>query len=173
MTVDHSLGQYCLVLLMIESAMLPVQEAGNLEDPNWRVPDPGFMEQQYMGGGFTFGVPTAQHLDFSGPGGPALATRKLSQIFMKQQKSHQHHHYYIVIVVVFVLVVWYGVHPRFHCCKTSEAQTRSGAFSPLGDECSSPCPCPFSLPLTHSLTLPVLPPPLPMLLSPHLPLPAP
>ncbi|KAL3157245.1 hypothetical protein ABBQ38_001481 [Trebouxia sp. C0009 RCD-2024] len=52
-----------------------MQEAGNLEDPNWRVPPPNFMEQQYMGGGFTFGVPNAEHLDFSGPGGPALATK--------------------------------------------------------------------------------------------------
>lgn len=58
--------------------MLFAQEAGNLEDPNWRVPPPNFMEQQYMGGGFTFGVPNAEHLDFSGPGGPALATSKLS-----------------------------------------------------------------------------------------------
>lgn len=37
------------------------------------------MEQQYMGGGFTFGVPNGEHLDFSGPGGPALATSKLLQ----------------------------------------------------------------------------------------------
>ena len=30
------------------------------------------MDQQYMGGGFTFAVPTAEFLDFSGPGGASL-----------------------------------------------------------------------------------------------------
>ena len=54
-----------------------MQEAGTLEDPNWRVPDRQIMDQQYMGGGFTFAVPNAEFLDFSGPGGPALEASKL------------------------------------------------------------------------------------------------
>ena len=53
-----------------------MQEAGNLEDPNWRVPDQHTMDQQYMGGGFTFAIPNAEFLDFSGPGGPALEASK-------------------------------------------------------------------------------------------------
>ena len=73
MVMDYLINRSTTVLL--------VQEAGNLEDPNWRVPDPTFVDQQYMGGGFTFGVPNAQHLDFSGPGGHALETSKLSNMF--------------------------------------------------------------------------------------------
>ena len=53
-----------------------MQEAGNLEDPNWRVPDQRTMDQQYMGGGFTFAIPNAEFLDFSGPGGSALEASK-------------------------------------------------------------------------------------------------
>ncbi len=53
-----------------------MQEAGNLEDPNWRVPDQHTMDQQYMGGGFTFAIPNAEFLDFSGPGGSALEASK-------------------------------------------------------------------------------------------------
>lgn len=53
-----------------------VQEAGSLEDPNWRVPDQRTMDQQYMGGGFTFAIPNAEFLDFSGPGGSALEASK-------------------------------------------------------------------------------------------------
>ena len=62
-----------------------MQEAGNLGDPNWRVPDSQVLEQQYMGGGFTFGVPSTEFLDFSGPGGPALETSKLCIVTLIQQ----------------------------------------------------------------------------------------
>ena len=53
-----------------------MQEAGTLEDPNWRVPNQHTMDQQYMGGGFTFAIPNAEFLDFLGPGGSALEASK-------------------------------------------------------------------------------------------------
>ena len=53
-----------------------MQASGSIEDPNWRVPDQRTFDQQYMGGGFSFGIPQAEFLDFSGPGGPSLESSK-------------------------------------------------------------------------------------------------
>ncbi len=64
-----------------------MQEAGTLEDPNWRVPDQHTMDQQYMGGGFTFAVPNAEFLDFSGPGGPALESSEQPILWVKRSRN--------------------------------------------------------------------------------------
>ncbi|KAA6421491.1 MAG: allophanate hydrolase [Trebouxia sp. A1-2] len=68
------------------TVMQVMQEAGSLEDPNWRVPDQYTMDQQYVGGGFAFAIPNAEFLDFSGPGGPALEA-KLKVMFQEAVTS--------------------------------------------------------------------------------------
>lgn len=68
------------------SVMQIMQEAGTLEDPNWRVPNQHTMDQQYMGGGFTFAIPNAEFLDFSGPGGSALEA-KYKEMFQEAVNS--------------------------------------------------------------------------------------
>lgn len=68
------------------TVMQIMQEAGTLEDPNWRVPNQHTMDQQYMGGGFTFAIPNAEFLDFLGPGGSALEA-KYKEMFQEAVNS--------------------------------------------------------------------------------------
>ena len=137
-----------------------------------------------MGGGFTFGVPSAQHLDFSGPGGPALATSKLAETFLKQLYGLRYdHNYYLFLVTALIYhyepfivqTLWLRVLTSVrqdycslqlcdYCCTKRLNTVRRTLTS---QECSYPCLFPLSL--TLSLTLPCLAPPSTPAASPTLP----